>query len=359
MTLTPLMSLNVPTIGIDSGLTWENALNANSSILDGHNHSPGSGSPINSNGIQINSDLAFNGFNAISLKSSRYSIQTVPIPASGSDLGCTYVSGVDLYYNDVNGNQIQITSGGLVNATSSGISSGTASASFSSSVLVVNAASNTPANIKCASIVMGNTGVSGSHYVTISPVAALAANYNLVLPAIPAQTNVVTIDNSGTMASITYDAVGVGMTATGANAIANTRSRATGSSTEGVGGVPTSSSSGTFTSSSGPFVDVTNLSVTLTTNGRPVYISLLPDGSAYPAVCVVAVVTNPVILSFVRGSTSVAQSQVTTVNGGFAPSCFSFVDIVAAGTYTYKVQVSMVSTGTVSITRCILMAFEL
>lgn len=219
------MSLNVPTIGVDSGLFWEQAVNANSSILDGHNHAPGYGTLITPSGLNVNTDLPINQNNVIMLRTCRFTAQSGPL-SGATDLGCIYVSGIDLYYNSVNGDQVQITVGPNVNATSSGISSGTATASFSSSVLVVNAASNTPANIQGASILIGNPGVSGSKYVTLSITSSLAANYNIVLPALPAQTNVVTLDTSGNMASITYDSVGQAMTSIGANALASTSTNA-------------------------------------------------------------------------------------------------------------------------------------
>jgi len=49
----------------------------------------------------------------------------------------------------------------------------------------------------------------------------MGASYNLTLPPLPAQTNVMTLDVVGNMGSITYDAVGQGMTDIGANAILN------------------------------------------------------------------------------------------------------------------------------------------
>lgn len=225
MILTPNMNLRTPTIGVDSGMTWEQAINYNSGILDTHNHTSGSGVPIPPSGLNMNADLPMQGQNITALRSTRFNAQGSPL-AGVADLGCLYVSGVDLYFNDENGNQIQMTSGGSVNATSSGISSGTATASFSASILVVNSASNTPASIKGGSVLIGNTGTSGSNYITLSPPNILAANYSVFLPVLPAQTNVMTLDASGNMASITYDQVGQNMTVTGANAIAATMTNA-------------------------------------------------------------------------------------------------------------------------------------
>lgn len=93
-----------------------------------------------------------------------------------------------------------MTTGGSVNATSSGISSGTATASFVSSVLVVNSATNTPANIQAGSILIGNN-TAGSNFVTLQPQNALGSSYNLTLPTIPASQNIMTLDASGNMSA--------------------------------------------------------------------------------------------------------------------------------------------------------------
>lgn len=360
---TPNMSLYQPTIGIDSGVTWEMNINANASIVDGHNHSSGSGVQINPSGILINSDLPFNSTNNITtLRSTRYTAQGSPI-ALAADIGCTYVSGVDLYYNDVNGNRIQITSGGLVNATSSGISSGTASASFSGSVLIINSASNTPANVRCASVVIGNTGVSGSHYLTLSPPSALAVDYSIAFPSLPAQTNVVTLDVSGNLASITYDAVGQNMTSVGANAIQASSTRSTGSSV-GLGGVAISSSCGNFSTSSGSFSVVTNLSVTLVTSGKPVNLVLVPDGTNSGSILGGGVSVGgvlEVIFAFFRSISQLSSGKIQSNNSTsifLPPSALVFVDIVGAGTYTYTLQAASIS-GTAAVQYCKLMAWEL
>lgn len=214
-TTSPNMGLVIPTVSVDPGPDWANNINASLSIIDQHNHSPGSGVQINPNGININSDLPMNGNNLTLIRSSRYSVQ--PSAISGvNDVGCLYVTGVDLYYNDINGTQIQLTSGGVVNATSSGISSGTASASFVAGVLVVNSASNTPANIQCGSVLIGNV-VASSKFCTLSVPNSLASNYSLTLPTIPGSQSFLSIDTSGNIAA--YAAVSQGLT--GSNLTSN------------------------------------------------------------------------------------------------------------------------------------------
>ena len=200
-TTSPNMSLLVPTVGVDPGPDWATNLNASLTILDQHNHSPGQGVLINPDGLNINADLPFNNNNATLLRSARFQVQSAPL-ALASDIGCLYVSGVDLYYNDVNGNQIKMTSGGTVNATSSGISSGTATASFVAGELVVNSAPNTPANIQGASILIGNN-VANSNYVTLSAPNALAADETITLPVVPASTQLLSMTSSGNIAANT------------------------------------------------------------------------------------------------------------------------------------------------------------
>lgn len=143
MSQTPNMGLGLPTPGAATGLQWEQSINSNASIVDGHQHVAGQGQPIPTAAMNINANLNYNGFSAFGLLGTTYTPQP-----SLATLTTLYVIGNELYYNDGAGNVVKITSGGTVNATSSGISSGTASASFSTGVLVVNSASSTPASIK-------------------------------------------------------------------------------------------------------------------------------------------------------------------------------------------------------------------
>jgi hypothetical protein len=358
-TLTPLMSLVVPTIGIDSGLVWEQSMNANSSILDGHNHSIGSGSQIGASGIFLTSDLPFNDNNAITLRSCRFTIQPSPL-SQPTDLACIYFSGFDFYINDANGNQIQVTKGGTVNATSSGISSGTASASFVSSTLVVDAASNTPANIQGASLLLGNTGVANSFYLTLSPPSALSSNYSLVLPPLPPQTNVMTLDTSGNMNSISYDQVGQNMTSVGANAIQVTTTRQIGG-TVGTGGVALSGTSGFFSTSSTSFVAVTGLTVSITTSGRPVVVMIT---DAINSNSFIGISNNSGFVQIINNNigNNYINELFISINAAINfPSQMSIVDFSVSGlpgTYIYSVN-ARVSSGNLVIQDCVLVAYEL
>lgn len=193
--MTPNMNLPNPVPGVDPGPDYaDNQYNA-TNILDGHNHSTGSGVQIQPNGLNINAALDFQGSPATNLESCVFSQQ-----ASLSTLNAIFV-GTDgnLYFNDGVGDpSIQITAGGLVNATASGISSGAATASFVGGILVVNQAANTPASIKAGSYLMGQTGVAASNFLTLVPPASLSGgSYTLTMPAIPASLGFLTIDTSG------------------------------------------------------------------------------------------------------------------------------------------------------------------
>ena len=367
------MNLILPTIAVDSGLTWEQAINANSSILDTHNHAAGSGVPINPSGMNINLDLPFNGNNATTLRSVRFTAQVSPL-ATPTDLGCLYVSGADLYYNDENGNQIQITSGGTVNATSSGISSGTATASFSGSTLVVNSASNTPANVQCASILLGNTGTTNSKYVTISPVNPLAANYAITLPLAPASQKIMTMDASGVITapySVDNSTIEISTNTIQVKDQGITQAkkaiRTTGT-TVGVGGVAVSNpGSGSFAYNQTSFLS-TGISCTLTTLGNPIFIwvtAVAEDGN-YGNTGFGASSGQVFTWSIYNGTSHIAFGS-GGIGGSGSVACIAnadihTIDIKSAGTYTYTIYVRTVSssnTGPINYGSLVISAYEL
>lgn len=207
-TTTPNMGLIVPGVGTEVGPNWANEINGDLSSIDQHNHTTGQGVPIPVSGLNINSDFPMNGYNLVNPRTVRFEQLLTAPAASVPDVGVIYAAKVssnyELFYNDTSGNQVQITTGGAVNATSSGITGpGGASASFSGGILVVDGSTNTPGNIKAGSILFGNN-IVGSNFATVSPPAALGANYNLTLPPTNAtgQTAIMTIDTSNNMGEI-------------------------------------------------------------------------------------------------------------------------------------------------------------
>jgi hypothetical protein len=319
---TPNMNLQQPIIGQDSGLTWEQSTNSNADVIDAHNHSPGSGTQINPSGININSSLPFNNQKATTVAAVEFQDQSAI-----TDTTSAYTKSGNLFFRDGSGNEVQITSGGAVNATSSGISSGTATASFVSSTLVVNADVNKPANVKGASLLMGNN-VTSSHYLTLQPPAAMAADTTVTLPSIPGSQSFMTIDTSGNMAG--YASINQGITRSNLASV----------------GQQVSSSSGSAQTASAVFVDVTNLSVSITSTGRPIIIMFIPDtsGNGYFGASNTGSGTATAGFQLLRGVSTIAativaaSSSASTGSIFVPPGCMNYIDVVSAGTYTYKLQ---------------------
>jgi len=118
-----------------------------------------------------------------------------------------------------------------------------------------------------------------------------------------------------------------------------------------------SASSGAFTTVSATVVDVTNLSVSFTSTGRPAMMMLVPDGSTSGSVLGLYNGTTPdtaaAVISFLIDGTIKAETRgLETVATGVQkewPLSFSHIDIGrAAGTYTYKIQLRVGSAGDVN-----------
>lgn len=367
------MNLPVSTIGVNSGLQWEQNLNSSLLIIDAHNHTSGNGAPIPSEGLLISSDLTFANNQATNMKAILFKDQS-----SLATLNALYTIAGDLYYNDPTG-VVQITIGGAVNATSSGIVSGSASAAFSSGVLVVLAAASTPANIKGASLLMGNN-VSGSHYLTLAPPAAMGSDITITLPTIPASQKIMTMDASGNMAApyvvdnstieissstIQVKALGIGAAQLAASAVTTAKvadAAITPVKLSALNQVK-SSSCGSFSTANGSLTDITNLSASITTTAvsRGVKVALEPDGStsAFSYIGAADTASGTVAeagLAFTRGGTVIATTRVYVQgdnSGGTLqiriPPNWSFSDPVAAGgPYAYKAQMYLQS-GTVAL----------
>ncbi len=398
--ISPNMSLPVPIVGTEAGPKYATDLNNCMSIIDAHTHIPGSGVPITPGGININSDLTFNNsYNAINLRSLRFH-SNGSLLAGASDIGCLYESGVDLYYNDGSGNQIRITQSGSVSGsagTITGLPSGTASASYQSGsgTFQFLAATSTAANIDAATLIVrypGSYPTPSGNYIAIEAPSSLSSGYALTLPALPgANNNFLTIGTSGIISSsISVDNVTTEISAsnivvknggitgakiasatiTGSNIangtiIANNiQAGAITDSQIALGTIQTnklapfsttlSASCGTFSTSSATLVDVTNLSCTITTVGRPISIMLVPDQSGNDARLAGSPAQQLVVL--LNGTAIYQATQGNSVD--FSPSCVNFVYSAGAGTYTIKFQTAATSGGGVVVRYCKLQVYE-
>jgi hypothetical protein len=121
-----------------------------------------------------------------------------------------------------------------------------------------------------------------------------------------------------------------------------------------------SASSSSWYSASSSYVDVTNLTVTITTTGRPVFIGLVPDGSENPALVGHADTGEVHYKLVIDGSTTAGIFVVAGYGYLQAPvSSISTTIIPAAGSHTFKLQAKKVSGGQMRVDYCKLIAFEL
>jgi hypothetical protein len=349
------MNLPIPETGIEPGPFYANDVNNSLSIIDGHTHAFGSGVLITPQALNINTDLTIQGNNLTNLRSVRFSPQLSPLSGI-ADIGCVYESGVDLWYNDGLGNQVRITASGGVAGSPGSISGlvSPASASYNSgsSTFVWQSNVNTAANMDAGSYILRNL-TANSDGLTLSP-PTLSSSYTITLPQLPTSTSIMVMDVSGNIgfgppSAVSADQVGTAMDSVGANAVANSRTRAV-ASTVGIGGIALSPSCGVFTSSSSAYVQITNFSVTITTSGRPVMITIVGDGSgstneSYFTTTNSLGANSKGVVLFDNNAVAIAQypfqlfANTGGVNTMLMPTSFcSFIDFTVSGvpgTYTY------------------------
>lgn len=141
-------------------------------------------------------------------------------------------------------------------------------------------------------------------------------------------------------------------------------------STVAAGGIAISSSSSSYTTTSSSASDVTNLNITITTTGRPVYLSLISGSTSSARIFLTSTSGSTGLTgtyNFTRGGVVLAAHTLRTLaNAGtneFAipVSGFNYIDVVAAGTYTYTFQAAVTGTGTCTtgVIGALLSAYEL
>ncbi len=385
--LSPVMNMPVPVPGTDPGPQYAFDLNSCLSILDQHDHTPGLGNPITPSAMDINTDLTFAENNAVNLRTVRFRPQLSPLTL-GADVGCAYVAGVDLWYNDVNGNQIQMTSNGGVAGTPGSIANLVAPASASyvggSSTFVFQSDVNQAANIDGASYILRN--IPGTFGLTLSP-PALGSNFTITLPTLPSVPSFVSIDASGGMgdaiplsqgidtANIADNAITTPLIADASVTAAKLASNIidTANIVDGAVTPPKlsafnsqiSASSNSFTTTSGSQTLVVSANP-ITTSGRPVMIMLESASPTSDGSITIIDGTNPPVgvMYYTRDTTDVAKERFPSSIIGASypiPGMHQFVDTPAAGTYTYKLQANVISSPTtvLSITNMRLRVYEL
>ena len=206
MSITPYMNLTLPTVSVTLGPEYATENNTAFGVIDSHNHTTGQGIQIPTAGINIDADFAINEFNVTNLRSSRYTAQASPL-ALVTDLNCAYFSGVDFWVNDGNGNQIQLTASGALNAASIGgiggdYSTSTASVAYSDSTKTFKFLQDTNKSslLDTGTILLRRTDITSSAAITLKADTSLSVGWTFTLPtAPPASPSFVGMDASGNM----------------------------------------------------------------------------------------------------------------------------------------------------------------
>lgn len=326
---------------------------------------------------------------------------------SSGTINALYVAGGDLYYNDKNGSSIQLTAGGGINAVNQPIPGVVSPVSFSYSAGIFSgkSAATTYAKFDMADLKLYENTAGITNGITLKSPAALAASYTITLPtAVPAASAFVlmsaagalstTVTNdatladtiAGAMTATGADAIAADITATGANAIiadvsavpatqanlaanARTRSITADGTDPGVGGISISASSGLYVTTSTSLVAVSQLSCTLTTQGRPVVVNVSPDGSGLSEIGSVdsAGAGSQAHFAIYRGATQIAYTEVSGQAAGatseihrIPPGTLNIVDVSATtGKLTYTVWALGVGGNSAEVLNCKLITYEL
>jgi hypothetical protein len=371
-TISPNMSLVLPTPGVDPGPDYANNQNQDLLIIDSHNHGPGSGVQITPTGLNINTNLSFQNNSPTNVYSIVFSN-----PSTNSNLTNLYTApqsggGItDLFYNDGAGNVIALTKAGLVNATIASLPG----ESYAGGTFTwkQGAGSTTPANFDIGSITIRPNTAGTTNGVVLGPPSGISSQYGVQLPIIPSSTSIMQLDTSGNMiatlvvdnstleiSSQTLQIKPKGVTQ-GLLAL-----RATGS-TVVAGGYATSGSSGIATANNSGLQQIPNFSVTITTTGRPVVIGFTGDGTTNESTIGVqsSSTADQAFFAIERGSSVIyitgIDSPFTTSSTVLQPaSSILYIDPVAAGTYTYTGQFnSGGATALALVNNAILYAYEM
>lgn len=349
------MSLPIPVVGTQTGPDYALNVDACFQIIDAHDHTSGNGVAITPDALNINAELPLNENNLTGAKTVRFVAQSSVDPIT-PNLGCLYVVGDDLYYNDEAGNAIRITQNGAVTGaagTITGLPSGTASASYSAgpAKFIFQSASNVGADLDFASAIIREKVANGKG-VTLSAPTALAADYNLILPAaLPASQKFATIDNSGNIAAVwSVD----NSTLEISSNLVQVKDAGITSNKLAAQTISVSSSCGAFsTSSAVSEADVTNLSLSWTASGtKKVVVEVIPDGTDNPSNIFYQQDSEQagMYIKLKRGTggplTTVGRADLESVfsfSGGYNHQSLTpylkFIDTPSAGTYTYKITV--------------------
>lgn len=383
MAPTTNMNLTLPVVSQTPGPEWASTINSDLSLIDAHDHTSTKGARIPVAALNINDNIEFfDTYGLTGVKRVTFATSTSAQPVQS-----VYVSGVDLYFQDGNNNQVQLTSGGSVAAAAGNISGLTppANAEYIPGSKIFNfwSDTNTPANMSVGTIKISRNALS-AWGVNISASASATNNYNLTLPpdgpaavslfcgSVGGAMSYVTTDSTLTLSSSLLKVANLGID-TGQlkdNAVTTAKILNGNVTTVKLGSVTVGTSSfitTTATTNTTPTA-IPGLSATITVqaNNRPIFVTLLGDYTS-PARPYVSV-SNISPDTFVRLYSSGLTYNVATIpvmHGVKNPAnVFSGivlpVSAVAGAVLTFQVLVFTQSgTGSITFNDVYLSAYQL
>lgn len=120
---TPNMHMDLPVVQGEVGPLWAQELNtAIGEVIDAHDHTSGNGVQVPTAGILINEDLPMNDLRVTEAGGVAFTDINQPSALSAPDQ--VYVSGGELYFQDGDGNNVQLTDGGGIVPNGTGAANG-------------------------------------------------------------------------------------------------------------------------------------------------------------------------------------------------------------------------------------------
>lgn len=365
-TITPFMFLTLPDPSLELGPEWAIELVTAYGVIDSHTHVLGQGVLIPTAGLSIDLPLVFNsvnplGVSATGLRSTQYLDQSALLTGP-TDLTSLYFFGGNLFAQDGVGNNIRVTLNGALDTSAFGFISGLvapAAVTYSAPKFTFTQSAGVPAIISAATYNL-SPAASNAFNIAITAPGTISASYTLTLPAaVPAVTSLLSEDNAGNVSYSVTDGVTL-------QDIANVLSVKTvpHNLITGLNSV-VSPSTGTYVSTGSPTVAAT--APTLTTQGKPVTILILPATASVSTPGNVGYRTpdGNGVISIARDGTPLALYFIGATGGAnpalmdIPPGGVSFVDFPSAGSYVYTLRGQTFGSGVTRINNCVLFAYEM
>lgn len=199
----PNMGLVDPTRGALGEGIWHDAIDANSAIIDAHDHTSSKGARVPSAGIDINADLTFDGLYA-PINLHRLTFSSIISITENKSL---FVLNADneLYWRSNTGANVKLTSGNALNvaAFTGGfggdyVTSAAAAYDAAGARFTFKKSTGEWTRIASSDVRLFEHGSTESVYVALTAPAALGSSYTITMPtALPSSKQPMQIDASG------------------------------------------------------------------------------------------------------------------------------------------------------------------